>query len=230
MDCDCNCQCHKKSGRNCIEMVPIFNSLSQDEMLEIAGITSQKTYEKGEMIYMAGDKGEKLRVIHTGKVKISRVADSGKEQVIRVLGPGDFMGELSLFSPSPLTDNAEALEKTTVCIIAGEKIKELMKKYPAIAFKVMEELSKRLEKAENLIENIHLHGVEKRLADTLLTMADENGEIVLKMSKGDFASYMGMSQETLSRKLSNFQEMGLIELIGHRKIILLDKIALEEVD
>jgi CRP/FNR family transcriptional regulator len=141
-----------------------------------------------------------------------------------------FMGELSLFSPSPLTDNGEALERTTVCMIAGEKIKELLKKYPSIAFKVMEELSKRLEKAENLIENIHLHGVEKRLADTLLTMADGNGEIALKMSKGDFASYMGMSQETLSRKLSNFQEMGLIELIGHRKIILLDIKALEEIE
>lgn len=228
MSCDCNC--HQKSRRSCIEIVPIFNSLNHEEMLEVAGITSQKTYEKGEMIYMAGDKGEKLRVIHTGKVKISRVSDSGKEQVIRVLGPGDFMGELSLFSPSPLTDNGEALERTTVCLIAGDKMKELMKKYPQIAFKVMEELSKRLEKAENLIENIHLHGVEKRLADTLLAMADGNGELVLKMSKGDFASYMGMSQETLSRKLSNFQEMGLIKLIGHRRILILDKKALGEVD
>lgn len=230
MNCDCDCHCHKKTGKNCIEIVPIFSSLSHDEMLGIAGITSQETYEKGEMIYMAGDKGEKLQVIHTGKVKISRVSDSGKEQVIRVLGPGDFMGELSLFSPSPMTDNGEALEKTTVCIIAGKKIKGLMEKYPAIAFKVMEELSKRLEKAENLIENINLHGVEKRLAATLLTMADDKDEVALKMSKGDFASYMGMSQETLSRKLSNFQDMGLIQLIGHRRIILLDKTALEEIE
>jgi len=199
-------------------------------MLEVAGITSQKTYEKGEMIYMAGDKGEKLRVIHTGKVKISRVSDSGKEQVIRILEPGDFMGELSLFSPVPLTDNGEAMEKTTVCIIAGEKIKELMKKYPAIAFKVMEELSKRLEKAESLIEGITLHGVEKRLAAALIRMSNSKGEVILNMSKGDFASYMGMSQETLSRKLSNFQDMGLIKLIGHRRIILKNTKALEGIE
>lgn len=227
---NCDCRCHKREGRTCIEAVPIFSSLSNDEMLEVAGITSKKTYEKGEMIYMAGDKGEKLQVIHTGKVKISRISDSGKEQVIRVLGPGDFMGELSLFSSIPLTDNGESMEKTTVCIIAGDKIKELMKKYPAIAFKVMEELSKRLEKAENLIEDINLHGVEKRLSDTLLTMSNDKGEVVLKMSKGDFASYMGMSQETLSRKLSNFQDMGLIKLIGHRRIILLNKRALGETE
>ncbi|HPL54531.1 MAG TPA: Crp/Fnr family transcriptional regulator [Bacillota bacterium] len=227
---NCDCHCHKKDGRTCIEIVPIFSSLSADEMLEVAGITSQKTYEKGEMIYMAGDKGEKLRVIHTGKVKISRVSDSGKEQVIRILEPGDFMGELSLFSPVPLTDNGEAMEKTTVCIIAGEKIKELMKKYPAIAFKVMEELSKRLEKAESLIEGITLHGVEKRLAAALIRMSNSKGEVILNMSKGDFASYMGMSQETLSRKLSNFQDMGLIKLIGHRRIILKNTKALEEIE
>ncbi|HOE57321.1 MAG TPA: Crp/Fnr family transcriptional regulator [Bacillota bacterium] len=227
---NCDCHCHKKDGRTCIEIVPIFSSLSADEMLEVAGITSQKTYEKGEMIYMAGEKGEKLRVIHTGKVKISRVSDSGKEQVIRILEPGDFMGELSLFSPVPLTDNGEAMEKTTVCIIAGEKIKELMKKYPAIAFKVMEELSKRLEKAESLIEGITLHGVEKRLAAALIRMSNSKGEVILNMSKGDFASYMGMSQETLSRKLSNFQDMGLIKLIGHRRIILKNTKALEEIE
>ena len=227
---NCDCHCHKKDGRTCIEIVPIFSSLSADEMLEVAGITSQKTYEKGEMIYMAGDKGEKLRVIHTGKVKISRVSDSGKEQVIRILEPGDFMGELSLFSPVPLTGNGEAMEKTTVCIIAGEKIKELMKKYPAIAFKVMEELSKRLEKAENLIEGISLHGVEKRLAAALIKMSNSKGEVILNMSKGDFASYMGMSQETLSRKLSNFQDMGLIKLIGHRRIILKNTKALEGIE
>lgn len=223
MGCGCSCQCHMENGRTCIEKVPIFNSLSRDEMQEIAGITSQKTYEKGEMIYMAGDKGEKLQVIHTGKVKIFRLSDSGKEQVMRVLGPGDFMGELSLFSANPRLDNGEALEKTIVCIIAGEKIKAIMQKHPVIAFKVMEELSKRLERAENLIENINLYGVEKRLADNLLAMANDKGEVILKMSKGDFASYMGMSQETLSRKLSSFQDMGLIKLIGHRRIIILNK-------
>jgi len=230
MNCECNCNCHKKNEKTCIEIVPIFSSLSHDEMLEVAGITTQKTYEKGEMIYMAGDKGGKLQVIHTGKVKISRVSDSGKEQVIRVLGPGDFMGELSLFSPVSLTDNGEALERTTVCIIAGEKIKGLMGKYPTIAFKVMEELSKRLEKAENLIENINLHGVEKRLAETLIAMANDKGKVLLSMSKGDLASYIGTSQETLSRKLSNLQDLGLIKLIGHRQIILLDKKALEEIE
>lgn len=219
---DCNCGSNKRE-KTCIEIVPIFSNLTYDEMIEIAGITNSREYRKGEMIYMAGDKGEKLFVIHKGKVKITRFSESGKEQVIRVLGPGDFMGELSLFVHEPLTDNAEALENTTVCVIDGDKLKELMGKYPSIALKVLEELSTRLGKAENLIEHLGIHDVETRIIETLLSLADEKGEVILKMSKGDLASHIGMSQETLSRKLSYFQDMGWIKLVGHRKIIILDE-------
>lgn len=225
-----DCNCFKREGKNCIEIVPIFSNLNYEEMMEVARITKEKIFEKGEMIYMAGDKGEKLYVIHSGKVKITRFTSSGKEQVIRVLGPGEFMGELSLFSSLPLTDNGEALSKTTVCMIDGEKLKELMKKYPTIALKAMEELSRRLENVENLIENISLQGVEKRLATSLMNMANEKGEISLKMSKRDLASHLGMSQETLSRKLTAFQDTGIIKLIGHRRILLLDIEALENIE
>ena len=226
-----NCSCNSNEGdRNCIEIVPIFSSLTYDEMLEVAGITNSREYKKGEMIYMAGDRGDSLFVIHKGKVKITRFSESGKEQVIRVLGPGEFMGELSLFVYENLTDNAEALENTTVCVIAGEKLKELMGKYPSIAFKVLEELSYRLGRAENLIEHLGIHDVESRIVETLLDLAGKDGEITLKMSKGDLASHIGMSQETLSRKLSYFQDMGWIKLIGHRKIIILDKEGLENLN
>lgn len=225
-----NHYCRPTDGKSCIAMVPIFSHLSEVEMKEIASITTEKTYNKGELIYLAGDKGNKLYVIHAGKVKIARLSDSGKEQVIRVLGPGEFMGELSLFSGSILTDNAEALEKTTICLIEADKVKDLLKKYPLIAVKIMEELSQRLEQTEHLLENINLHGVEKRLADTLLKMANSQNVVILKMSRKDFASYLGMTQETLSRKLSSFQELGLISLKGHRQIRILDKHGLAAIE
>lgn len=224
-----NDQCPHHGVANCIEIVPIFTHITTQEMLEIAAITTDRTFQKGEMIYTAGDKGEKLYVIHKGRVKITRLSASGKEQVIRVLGPGDFMGELSLFSPLPMTDNAEALESSTMCIIEGGRLKDLMARTPSIALKVMEELSKRLETAENLIEEINLSSVEQRLAQALLRLSEGKREIVLTMTKGDLASQIGMSQETLSRKLSALQDQGLIELKGQRTIRILDRDGLSEI-
>lgn len=215
--------------KTCIAIVPIFSGLSFDEMLEVESITSVKNFEKGEIIYSAGDIGNKLYVPHKGRVKISRISSNGKEQVIRVVGPGDFLGELSLFNEVPLQEDAQALENTTMCVIEGKKLKVLMGKYPEITFKLMGELSKRLEMAENLIEDINLRTVEERLAVALLKLAGDGDEVVLNMTKGDFASQIGMSQETLSRRLTAFQEQGLIEQKGNRRIILLDKEALEKI-
>lgn len=223
-------QCdHPNKHTSCIKTVPIFSSVSFEEMLEIAAITEARNYQKGEMVYTAGDQGGKLYVLHTGKVRITRINPNGKEQVIRILGPGDFMGELSLFSSMPLTDNAQVLEDSTMCVIEGAKLKELMAKNPIISFKIIDELSQRLDKLETRIEAISLSSVEERLAQALLELFDTEIEIVLPMTKGDLASQLGMSQETLSRKLGVFQEQNLIKLEGHRKIILLDKDGLEKV-
>lgn len=133
-----NCSQCGDGHKNCIKSVPIFKELTHDEMLEVAHITSAKTFEKGELVYMAGDKAGTLFVLHTGRVKISRLNANGKEQVIRVIGPGEFMGELTLFSSVPLADNAEVLETSTMCVIEGEKLKTLMAKYTSIAFKAMD--------------------------------------------------------------------------------------------
>ena len=222
--------CHQcESHAKCIEHVPIFASLNLEERIEIAEIASSRSFEKGEMVYRAGDKGGTLFVLHTGRAKLFRLNVNGKEQVLRLVEPGEFFGELSLFSSLPLTDNAQVLEATTMCTLQGERLKELMAKYASIAFKVMDELSRRLEKAENRIEDISFSSVTKRVTDTLLDMSQGKEEILLPMTKGDLASQLGMSQETLSRKLAALQEEGLILLKGHRKIILKDKTQLEEI-
>lgn len=217
--------CHGQGhpGRTCMTKVPIFSNLSPEEMIEIAQIITDRHYEKGETIYLSGDTEKRLYVINNGKVKISRVSEAGKEQIIRILHPGDFMGELSLFTPVPVNSNAEALEPTDLCIIDGSKLAQIIVKVPGIAVKIVEELSQRLQSAENLIEALGLHNVEQRVADTLLRMSEGEDEIKLTISKKDLAAHMGMSQETLSRKLSHFQDMGWIKQIGQRKILIQDR-------
>lgn len=71
--------------------------------------------------------------------------------------------------------------------------------------------------------DLDLGAGQQRLAQALLKLAGEGDEIVLSIRKSDLASQIGMSQETLSRKLSSFQEQGLIGLVGQRKIRILDR-------
>ncbi len=214
---------HCESHAKCLEQVPIFSSLSREERMELLEIAASRSYEKGEMIYRAGEIGGTLFVLYTGRIKLFRLNASGKEHILRLVEPGEFMGELSLFSSLPLTDNAQALEPTTMCTLHGARTKELMAKYPSIAFKIIDELSRRLERAENRIEDISLSSVTKRIAKALLELSGDEREIILPMTKGNLASQLGMTQETLSRKLAALEAEGLILLSGHRKIIIKDR-------
>lgn len=214
----------------CITLVPIFADLSRKEMQEVAAITREKRFKKGENIYFAGRDEKQLFVVHSGRVKISRVNESGKAQVIRVLGPGDFMGELSVLHEIPLTDFAEATEDCVMCAIPGESLKSLMNRFPSIALKALQELSSRLEDVQGRLERTRHSSPEQRVAQALLEMADGSPEFRLPLTKGDLASQLGMTQETLSRKLSALQTRGLISQPRQGVVKILDREGLVDVE
>lgn len=224
MECGCN-----KNVKTCLDSVPIFNTLDEKEKEEIFHLISHRNYKKGEIIYEAGNLRAYLFIVNSGKIKIYRLTETGKEQVIRILGPGEFLGELALFNNWPARDYAEALEVTSLCIISGRTLREHIQKNPEIAFKIIEELSKRLDFVENMLENVNHYSVDWRLAQALLKIADKYGVVELETTKANFASQIGMSQETLSRKLSLFESKNYIHQIGQRKIIITNIKALKAI-
>lgn len=230
-----SCSCHEHL---CIDNIPIFDDLTKEEKESVMEASTHKKYKKGELIFTPGDSFDNLFVVNKGIVKIYKISVLGKEQILRILEVGDFMGELSLFSKTILSNNAEALENTEICIIKGSKIMELVLKKPEIAIKFLQKYTQRIEESEELIEQIGLRDVEQRIANYLLLEIEKNVierknneyEITLPMSKKDFAALIGTSQETLSRKLSLFQDRGWIKLKEQRKIIITDINSLKDIN
>lgn len=231
----CNHNQQNDMKKMCISKVPIFNHLEHKEMLEILKLSRQMKYQKGEHIYFDGDQSEYLYIVHIGRVKIYNIFESGKEQLLRILEPGEFMGELALFSNKVLDNYAEALENTEICAIHQSDMQTLMKTHPAISLKILSEFSTRLQEVEDLVGQLSNRDVKNRIASylTKLSGTKNSYQIVLPMSKKDLASYLGTTQETISRRFAAFQTKGLIEQKGHRNIEILNykellKIADEE--
>ena len=216
----------KPDALSCIKTVPIFKNLNDEEMEEVIMIASHKKLEKGDFIYTSGDTIDSLYVIHQGKIKITRYTGDGKEQVIRMLSHGDFLGELALFNDSKMNTYAEALEPAVVCLVDREKLKNLMKKSPELTLKMMNELSNRLEKAEAMIEHNSLNSASARLARLLLTFKKKN-YVRLQTTKVNLASNLGMTPETFSRKLKELEKNKLIKLIDNKTIKILDNYGLK---
>src|SRR5690625_7859447 len=89
-------------------------------------------FQKGVIIYHETDSLKYLYIVHLGRVKIYKLFESGKEQLLRILEPGEFLGELALFTEKVMDSYAEAIEKSEICAIHRDDIQELMKTQPTI--------------------------------------------------------------------------------------------------
>src|SRR5690625_59823 len=124
---------HAHSMQACVQLVPIFNHLENDQMAEVMKTVHSSEYKVGDHLFHAGDESDALYVVHTGKVRVYRLSESGKEQLVRLLMPGDFTGELALFRESEHESYAEVIEKAQICRISRSDVQDLFQSYPSIS-------------------------------------------------------------------------------------------------
>lgn len=213
------------SHRACVSLVPIFNHLEEEQMDEIMTTTQSVSFKRGEIIYHAGDASDSLYIVNKGKIRIYRLSENGKEQLLRILKPGDFTGELALFRSGQHESYAEAMVDTSVCMIRRDDLQQLLEKYPTISIKVLQEFSRRLEESEKQTARFATEKVETRIALFLAEFAedaDEGMEFKLPMSQKDLASYLGTTPETISRKLAQLEDEGYIRQKKGRRVEILD--------
>ncbi|MFA7670027.1 MAG: Crp/Fnr family transcriptional regulator [Burkholderiaceae bacterium] len=212
----------------CVSRVPIFNHLPAEALAVIAAKASMRAYERGQFIHRAGEPSDKLFIVHKGKVKVYRLADTGKEQLVRILNPGDFAGELALFSDDADDSYAEAMQASEICTIYQADVRALLLQYPDISLHVLAELSRRLGTSEKQAATIATTSINTRLAQYLADQAEQESSFTfnLPMSRKNLASFLGTTPETVSRRFGEFEDAGWIRQSGQRKITILDLDAL----
>ncbi|MBZ9687567.1 Crp/Fnr family transcriptional regulator [Clostridium estertheticum] len=222
------CNCTNCNTTLCAKKVPIFSFLSDEELKKIVDMTGHKAYKKGSVLCHEGEKSDTLFIINEGGVKISKLTKEGKEQIVHILTSGDFFGELSLFNNNETYNfDVYAISDTKICTLTKQNMDEILMNNPQISLKLLQVITKRLSDTENLAQNLATNDAEIRIAYMLLEFAEKYGvntseglQVKLPISKEEMASYVGVTRETISRKLSIFEELGIISHKGNKLLVI----------
>ena len=193
--------------------IPLFQDLSDADLILIEELAVEKQVPKGTVVMVEGTIGDSLFAITSGRVKVFMGDEDGREIILKILGPGDFFGEMSMIDSQPRSASVAALEPSTFKVLSHEAFEQCVERAPRIATMVMQALAKRLRDADRKISTLALMDVYGRVANTLLELAiNDNGKLIVgeKLSQQDIANMVGASREMVNRILKDLSERGYI--------------------
>ncbi|PGY15812.1 Crp/Fnr family transcriptional regulator [Bacillus sp. AFS031507] len=228
----CNHCCSQESS--CITSVPVFKGMKEADRQPLQKGTRSRSFVKREFIFREGEHSETLFVVNEGLIKLTKMSPEGKEQIVRLLFPGDFFGLFSLLNNEKHYMNAEAVGSSTViCYIEKKDFLKTMENNAELSYKFLLAVNDRLFEADESVGFLSLLEVEQRLARALILFHDKmiakNGTFSLPITKKDLASYIGTTPESVSRKLLSFMSQKLISMVGHRQIQILELHRLKQI-
>jgi len=201
----------------------LFSYLSPRDLHQLASIASLDTRRKGESIFAEGDPADALWVLLKGQVKIFKLGPDGREQVLRIVRPGESFAEAAALSRGAFPAHAEATARSTTARFPADDFLRLLEASPQLATNMIVALSQLLRGFAALVDALALREVPARLAKYLLdaSLRARSDTVVLDVRKTVLAARLGTVSETLSRSLRRLQDRGLIAVDGPR-IDLLD--------
>jgi CRP-like cAMP-binding protein len=204
-----------------------LKALNKEELLKMAECKTSYIIKKGEPIFEEGETTNGIFCIKDGICKLTKLSANGKDQIVKLVKPGELLGQRSLISEEPTNLSAVALEDMEVCFIPKKEIMEFFNENNQFSMNVMKTICGDLKDADDHMVSLAQKSVKERLAETLLHLEDtfgknEDGSLHIQLSREELAGMIGTATESCIRLLSEFNKTGLIELIG-KKIAIVDR-------
>lgn len=212
----------------------VFQGLSASDQQELQKLMRPVRYEADETIFHEGAPSFGFFIICQGQVKLVKQGSGGKRQILKIVGPGELLGEENIFDGKAHGASARTLEPTSARFIKREDFLDFLKRHPQVALQLAEKIARELQGFQAKLIEVAYESCRARLARILLALAREYGvpeneglRLTAKLTRNDLAEMAGISTETAIRTLTELEERRLIKL-ERRKIYILDQNSLEE--
>ncbi len=205
------------SKKLCVSIVPLFNELPYDEQELIERVVLHKCFVRGELV-VSPNEASGMIIVKSGRLRVYQLREDGKEHVVRMLESGDYEGELWLYGKPNEDLFISCEEDSEICVIAYEEFNRLLETYSELAVRLLKLSIEKMSELSLKNSLLAMDSVEDRILayfDSLYEKQHSN-QIVLPMKLKNLALYLGMTPETLSRKLHLLEEQGVIKRNGKK--------------
>lgn len=192
---------------------------------------SNKHFEKDQVIFSEGETVDTVYIITSGKVKLYKVSEDGKDIILNILHEGDIFCEDSLFTERTQTYNAMAIEETSLETYDKSELENLILKQPKIAIKIIKAIRQKLDWYTDQITDFGIKNVRGRLENTLLRIARDHGKatekgllVDLRLTHEDLASLVGASRVMVTNELKQLRKDKVLYNEDRRFIVNVKKI------
>ena len=214
--------------------LPLLNDVDAADVDQVLSEVLLSNIKAGEYIFKTGDSPEFMYLIFEGQMKIFVNTIDGEEQIFYIYRDGDFVGGLNLLVQTPYRYIGQALTDCRVVVIPKHTFDKYFYNSPVVLRSVLVKSFERIRWAEDLIQRLSTSNASMKTAGLLLKLVkrigvetDEGIRLELSMNREELGNYSGLRRETITRKLGEFRELGYIELVGNKVIIIKDLEALE---
>ena len=162
----------------------------------------------------------------SGRVKAYAGSDNGREVVLNEVGPGEYLGELSL-DGERRSASVKTLEPTTCCVVQGADLREFLTEHPDFALHLTRKLIGMVRRLTGQVKSLALQDVYGRVVRVLMELSEPNGEVRLvrtKLTQQDIADRVGSSREMVNRIMKELTVGGYVEVRGERQLAILKKL------
>ena len=193
------------------------DSIQENDEVEIESLDklfAQKekfNYNKGSTIYCEGNSSNHIFYLIKGEIKTFKNNEYGKELITRIYKSKSLFGITSLNKNTPYSENASALEDTTLIKITKKEFLEKVKENPQLSIKIMDLLVDKLEKLKTHLIHLAYDSVRKKTAEILYELYIDRGSEIIKISRKNLANLVGIAKESLIRTLTELKEEKIIK-------------------
>ena len=204
----------------------LFEDLVANELSALEGVTQTRFAPKGRLLYLPGDDAEAVFFLASGRVKISRLSDHGKEFILDIVEPGASFGEAAVLDDRPRETVAEVLEPSTLLAVPAKAFRAALKRNPALLMKLTQLMGRRHQRLEKRLMDVVYKNAPQRLADLLLELSENYGVrdsrgilLRIKLSQSALGNLLGVSREIVNHTFSGLRRRGVIDVAEGRVII-----------